>query len=161
MAKTACFHPRVSLARFCKSWLPVVLWMILIFGGSTQLGAPRNTSRFIGPFLRWFAPNIADKTIGSVQYGIRKTGHVTEYAVLALLFWRARRKTFSPDTPRWNWREAGFAILFSTLYAVTDEFHQYFVATRQGSVWDVLIDTSGAVLGMLLLWKIGRWLKYW
>lgn len=135
--------------------------MILIFGGSTQLGAPRNTSRFIGPFLRWLVPNISDQTIDSVQFCIRKTSHVTEYAILSLLLWRARRKAFSPEARRWNSRDAGFAILFSAIYAATDEFHQLFVATRQSSIWDVLIDTSGAVLGMLLLWKIGRWLKHW
>ena len=159
--KHPCFHPRVFAARFFKYWLPVILWMVLIFGASTNLGAPRNTSRFIGPFLRWLVPSITEKTVEAVQYNIRKAGHVTEYAILSLLLWRARRKTISNEPDGWNWTDARFAIFVSTIYAMTDEFHQYFVATRQGSIWDVLLDTSGAVLGIFALWKIGRWLKRW
>ena len=135
--------------------------MVLIFGASTDLGAPRNTSRFIGPFLRWLVPSITDQTIKAVQYNIRKTGHVAEYAILSLLLWRARRKTISNEPLNWNWSDARFAIFISASYAATDEFHQYFVATRQGSIWDVLLDTSGAVLGIFALWKIGRWFKRW
>ncbi|MFN7141901.1 MAG: VanZ family protein, partial [Limisphaerales bacterium] len=46
-------------------------------------------------------------------------------------------------------------------YAVTDELHQAFEPTRQGSVIDVLIDTVGAALGILVIWAIGRWRKRW
>jgi VanZ family protein len=151
----------VSAARFFKYWLPVILWMTLIFGASTNLGAPKNTSRFIGPFLRWLAPTISDESIGKVQFGIRKTSHAVEYAILSLLIWRARRKAVSPGARGWSWREAGIAILISAIYAATDELHQQFVPTRQGSIWDVLLDTSGAALGIFALWKTGRWLKRW
>ena len=156
-----CFHPHVFAARFFKYWVPVILWMALIFGASTNLGAPRNTSRIIGPFLRWLVPNIADTTVEAVQYSIRKTGHVTEYAILSLLLWRARRKTFSEDPHGWSWSDARFAIFISALYAASDEFHQSFVSTRQASIWDVLLDTAGAAGGIFLLWKIGRRLNYW
>jgi VanZ family protein len=161
MTKRPCFHPHVFAARFFKYWLPVVIWMVLIFGGSTNLGAPRNTSRIIGPFLRWLVPNIADSTVEAVQFNIRKAGHVTEYAILSLLLWRARRKKTSDKSASWNWSDARFAILISAIYAATDEFHQHFVATRQGSIWDVLLDTSGAALGIFTLWKTGRWFKRW
>ena len=42
------------------------------------------------------------------------------------------------------------------LYATSDEFHQLFVASRQARVLDVLIDTSGAALGLLLIWIAGK-----
>lgn len=135
--------------------------MIVIFGASTSLGAPRNTSRFIGPILRWLVPNISDDTVVNVQFVVRKTAHAVEYAILCFLIWRARRKIIPNESPRWHWREAGIAILFSAIYAATDEFHQYFVATRQGSPWDVLLDTAGAAAGIFVLWKIGRRLKRW
>jgi VanZ family protein len=159
--ETRLFLSSVRVARFFKYWLPVILWMIVIFGASTNLGAPRNTSRIIGPILRWLIPNISDDAVANTQFFVRKSCHAVEYAILALLFWRARWKTNLNERRGWNWREAGIAILFSAVYAATDEFHQYFVASRQGSPWDVLLDTAGATAGILGLWKIGCWLKRW
>jgi VanZ family protein len=55
------------------------------------------------------------------------------------------------------WKLCLRSILFSMLYASTDEFHQLFVEGRSGSVRDVMIDTLGATLGILFflcLWKI-------
>ena len=43
-----------------------------------------------------------------------------------------------------------FAAVFSCIYASSDEIHQLFVPGRAGQVRDVLIDTSGAVAGILL-----------
>jgi VanZ family protein len=48
------------------------------------------------------------------------------------------------------------ALGLAAFYACTDEFHQTFVPSRQGSAWDVLLDTGGASLGLLLLWAGGR-----
>ena len=159
--QTALLSSAVLAVRFFKYWLPVVLWMILIFGGSTNLGAPKNTSRIIVPFLHWLVPTISDQTVERVQFAVRKCGHLTEYAILGLLLWRARRNSLNMQTKGWRWSTAGFAILVSATYAATDEFHQYFVSTRQASVWDVLIDTTGATVGMILLWKLGGWFKCW
>ncbi len=135
--------------------------MTLIFAGSTGALSSQQTSRFIGPILRWFSPDASDETVRAIQYGIRKSGHLTEYAILAALLWRARRKPkLHPHKP-WLRSDAIFAIGIAALYAVTDELHQSFQPTRQGSVWDVLIDTLGAGLGILAIWMIGRWRKRW
>ena len=42
------------------------------------------------------------------------------------------------------------SFLFSVLYASSDEFHQTFVAGRDGNIVDVVIDSSGALVGILL-----------
>jgi len=135
--------------------------MALIFAGSTDLLSTRHTSRFIGPFLRWLNPNVSVQTVESIQLFIRKCGHLSEYAVLALLFWRARRKPVKHDVRPWSQREAALAVLFCLLYAATDEFHQSFIASRYASVADVGFDTLGATLGITLLWYLGRWKKEW
>lgn len=135
--------------------------MILIFGGSTELGAPRNTSRIIVPILRWLNPKITAQTIDKVQFVIRKCGHATEYGIFCLLVWRALRNFSQTNRKEWNWTIARRAIFISALYASTDEFHQLFVATREGRVHDVLLDTAGAILAMLLLWQIGLKFKFW
>src|SRR3954468_16085167 len=138
-----------------KIFLPVVIWMAVIFLASTDIGSFHNTSRIIGPIVRWFRPNATDSDIKLVQTIVRKTGHLTEYAILAILIWRARRR-FRGRPSEWSWKESAAIIAFCSFYAATDEFHQRFVASRMPSAEDVLIDTIGAFLGLLLLFAIGR-----
>ena len=135
--------------------------MGVIFGFSTGAGSTRHTSRIIGPVLRWLVPDISDATIAHIQTGIRKSAHLSEYALLALLLWRARRKPFAGDPRPWSWRTPAFAFAITALFAASDEFHQSFVPSREGRFRDVLIDTTGAALGLLALWSLGRWRKYW
>lgn len=111
--------------------------------------------------MHWLFPQISDHALNEIVFAIRKGAHLTEYAILALLLWRARRKPVRGDTRPWKGVEARFAVTIVALYASTDEFHQAFVPSRQASVWDVLLDTCGAVVGMLLLWAYGRWRNRW
>jgi VanZ family protein len=136
---------------FLKFWLPVLAWMIFIFIGSTDLMSAEHTSRFIGPFLRWFAPDITEATVASIQLVVRKCGHLTEYAVLAGFLYRALRQR----------REqlmsvAITAFLIAAVYAALDEFHQSFVASRTASAWDVMIDCLGAVIGLAICSRFPR-----
>ena len=151
------FHPAVlEKGSFFKYWLPVLLWMGLIFAGSTDVFSSQRTSRIIGPLLRWLNPNVSDETIHAAQAAVRKGSHVAEYSVLAVLLWRARRKPMKNDPRPWSWREAALANCFSGVYAATDEFHQWFVPSRGASVGDILLDTLGATAGILLLWRLRR-----
>jgi VanZ family protein len=146
---------------FLKYWLPVVLWMALIFTGSSDIASSQRSSRIIGPILHWLFPTMSKETVDIIVLCVRKCAHLTEYAILALLVWRALRKPQKNDPRPWSWRTGRNAVLFVLFYAATDEFHQLFVATRQASVTDVLIDAIGAAIGMLLLWTLGRWRKKW
>jgi len=135
--------------------------MLLIFGMSTTAGAPNNTSRIIGPIVRWLVPGITDEALGRIVFGVRKTAHVTEYAILTLLCWRARRGPICGDRRSWRWSDAAFAFAVAVAFASSDEWHQSFVPARQASGWDVLLDLCGAALGLFVLWRLGRWRKRW
>lgn len=139
--------------------------MTLIFIGSTGVGAPRNTSRILGPLIRWLVPSISKEKEEAIIYSIRKSAHATEYAVLCLLVWRARRQGKPLAETGWRWSDAIFAIVISALYAASDELHQYigskYGSQRQGSPWDVMIDTCGAIGAMVFLRLLGRWLRRW
>jgi VanZ family protein len=151
----ALLFARVS-GRLCKYWLPLIIWMAVIFSASTSLGAPGHTSHFFRPILHWLFPSITEEQFDIIHHAVRKTAHFVEYAVLGVLVMRIVQfdPAFAAYSPR---RKFCFAILCCMLYASTDEFHQKFVATRQPAVQDVLIDTCGAGFGLLASWGWRRW----
>lgn len=144
--------------RILRAYWPVVAWMFIIFLFSTNLGAASHTSRFLGPLLRWLDPSISAAGIEQVQFLVRKGAHMFEYALLGILILRAMRVWNGHSIVRWSWPTALAAWGGSTAYAATDEFHQYFVATRTASAGDVLVDAIGAALGVTLafLWSRRR-----
>src|ERR1017187_1838480 len=152
-----CSVPKLrSLIRY---WLPVLVWMWIIFSASGDQMSFQHSSRIIGPFVRWLLPNLSDEVIHAIVVFVRKCAHLTEYAVLALLLWRALRKPPGPGAPRWRWSEAGLALTLVALYAASDEFHQPFVPSREGSVSDARLATAGGALPLLCLGAAGRWRK--
>ncbi len=133
---------------FLKYWLPVLFWLGLIFIGSTDALSAEHTSRFLVPFLRWLDPHISWTTLNSLQVLIRKLGHLTEYAILATLVWRALRLGIvwkSPiSSPFWS------TLIGCAIFAASDEFHQSFVPSRTSSLHDVMIDLCGALIGLAI-----------
>jgi VanZ family protein len=82
--------------------------------------------------------------------------HLTEFAILALLLRRALDKHSRNQGRSWNWSVSVAALGLTAFYASTDEFHQLFVPSREASIIDVLIDTTGGALGLALFWVIKR-----
>jgi VanZ family protein len=146
---------------FLKYWLPALIWMALIFSASTDTNSFEHSSRIIAPLLHWLFPQMPDDTMHLIVLLVRKCAHLTEYAVFALLLWRALRKPMKNDPRPWIWREARLALLIVALYAASDEFHQSFVPTRTALVSDVFVDTAGGAAGLLALWAFGRRQKRW
>lgn len=142
----------ISLRSFVSKWVPVIAWMVLIFAGSTDALSAEQTSRFLVPFLKWLDPNISPATIAAIHVSFRKLGHVSEYAVLATLLWRAWRGWW----PSRVWLPAALSLGICALYAATDEFHQSFVPMRTASESDVVIDIFGAIAALVLCLAVGR-----
>ena len=151
-----------------RKWLPAVIWMALIFEGSTDVLSGEHTSRFVEPFLRWIS--FGHLTPEQVDFGhllIRKAGHLTEYAVLSVLFWFALdRPRLDPDVEpnnRGPWIAVCLAVVLAVVYAALDEYHQSFTPSRTSSWHDVAIDGIGAIIGLVLLGAArrghGRWAR--
>lgn len=124
-------------------WGPVVVWMTFIFWMSTGMFSSENTSHIIGPILDFLFPAMPVEIKQLIHGLIRKAGHVTEYFVLGILCFRAFRGRSSKT---WRLRWTLYAILWTALFALTDEFHQSFVAERTASIIDVGLDSAGGVL---------------
>ncbi len=85
---------------------------------------------------------------GSLDYVLKKAGHMLGYGLLALAYWRGLG---------FGRRQAWYAWLLAVAYACTDEFHQSFVAGRDPSVVDVLLfDNLGAAAALMLARVLGR-----
>jgi VanZ family protein len=107
----------MNRSRVLTIWLPVLLWAAVIF----TLSSIPSLSTGLG---LW-------DTI------LRKGAHVTEYAVLGALLYRALGR----EVP---------ALAAGIASAATDELHQHFVRGRHGAPIDVAIDAVGVALGMLV-----------
>jgi VanZ family protein len=145
-----------KLRAFLKFWLPVLFWMALIFSASADSHSAEHTSRFFVPVLRWLFPQMSPAHIEEIHHLFRKCGHLAEYAILALLLWRALHASKN-HLPAWSWPEVGGTLLIVFIYAASDEFHQRFVPTRTALVSDVFIDTAGGAIGLLVFWFFSHW----
>jgi VanZ family protein len=135
-----------------KYWLPVVFWMAVIFSASSDSQSGHRSSQIIGPIVRWLIPGISKSAEERIVAVVRKLAHVMEYAVLAVLLWRARRGTSKQQNIGWLHAHARFAIVVTVLYAITDELHQILVPNRGPGIGDVLLDTAGGLVGLLVVW---------
>lgn len=108
------------------------------FGDSTTYGALHHLFGFLGVSMRSHELKVVD-------FLVRKSAHLTVYAVLAALWLRAFRKS-GVSLPA----ALLFSLVISFSYGALDEFHQSFEAGRTPKVSDVFIDTSGAAAALFL-----------
>jgi len=132
-------------------WFAVILWMIVIYSMSTNIGSSENSQSLLSVILHIFHLNISSDQFDQTHFLMRKTGHLSEYAVLGILLWLALSSNDGVLTNK-RLKTACITILLSALYASTDEFHQIFVPNRTACVQDVFIDTCGAMLGVVIVW---------
>ena len=87
---------------------------------------------------------------------IKKTGHFIIFSVLAVLYLSAfKGRKALVDTGSHLFL---LSLFLTVLYAMSDEYHQSFTPGRHSSGYDVIIDASGAltVLGLLYMLKLRR-----
>ena len=137
-----------------KYWVPVFIWLGVIFAGSTDIFSTEHTSHYLVPFLRWLHPQISISTIATIHFALRKLGHLTEYAVLASLLWRALRSARNLR-PKMSTLFVGVWVACAII-AASDEFHQSFLASRTASLKDVLTDSLGAAISLAICLAIAQ-----
>jgi VanZ family protein len=134
-------------------WLPPIIWMAAIFSFSTDAFSGENTGSLFYSIFHAVYPSLTPEQFQPIHFFIRKASHFTEYGILALALFRA----FRAGSPvRWSWRWAVYSLVVVAAYALLDEFHQTFTQTRGGSIYDSLLDLSGGLTALLLLWGVRR-----
>jgi VanZ family protein len=122
--------------------------MGVIFLFSTAIFSGQGTGSFLDDILSYIYPGLAEATLWTLNWLMRKAAHLTEYAILAILWTRA----FVYGRGMSRGRAMTAAFIVSALYAATDETHQHFVPERDGSPFDMMLDCAGAGIGVTLAW---------
>lgn len=111
------------MRHFTYYWLPLILYAGLIFTlSSFPLPPPKVEIPFIDKFI-----------------------HLVEYGILGFLFYRALKVS------KLSSRVFLLTVIFSILYALSDELHQLFVPGRKFDLWDLAADSLGVILVALYL----------
>jgi VanZ family protein len=129
-------------------WLLTATWAVMIFNLSRAPYSSASSARFISIALNWLSISILPQDLGLMNTLLRKSAHLTEYAVLAVFLYNSLKP--AGDAP-WSRKAAFWALLVSGSYSLTDEFHQLFVPGRHASFSDCVVDTTGALWGLFLL----------
>lgn len=121
------------MQQIIKKWLPVIVWMGLIFFLSHQ-------------------PNLKSGLDTWIDLILRKIAHIVEYAILTWLLIRALRS----DSQKISKRTLIIAAVIALIYAVSDEYHQSFILGREGAIRDVLVDAVGVIIMVIGYVRLGK-----
>lgn len=120
-----------------KRWVPEQVVNLIPADLEVQYGKSTVSVAHVGPY-------------GFMEFVIRKGAHFGLFGLFAILLYRLL------------WRRMGMgwaavaALAGSALFAMLDEFHQYYTPMRSSRVADVVLDCAGAATGILLYWLVLR-----
>lgn len=128
-----------------------IVWCAVIFALSAQNGdrSSQTSGEVIEASSAIFGTDFPQSglSMDTIQFIVRKSAHFCAYLLLAVLsfqFFEGLKK------PSGILKRSGAVLIFCALYAASDEIHQRFVPNRCGQLRDVLIDCSGALVGIIL-----------
>lgn len=134
----------------------IILWMAFIFSmsakNSTQSSSISGgfTYKILSMFFAQFRSidkTTQDSIVEGLQFVVRKGAHFTAYAILGGLCF-ADLRVLDKFKLKINFI---IALVISALYAASDELHQYFVPGRSCEIRDVMIDSLGALTGIIVV----------
>lgn len=120
---------KTKIIKFLSLWLPIIVWALIIFKFSSGT-IPQASS------LYW--PNFA----------FMKSAHVFFFGILGVLFYRALRGEGLTRKKAAIW-----AVVFTTFYGASDEYHQLFTQGREARIRDVFFDGIGASLVSYFIYR--------
>ncbi len=138
----------------------LILWMGLIFSFSNQTGTSSSSlstkvlTRIAVTIDKDMTDEEIDEFVDKYSFIIRKVAHLTIYFILGILAY-INLKEYMKVTPAL----VIYSIIFCLVYASTDEIHQLLVNGRSGNIYDVILDTCGSTLAILLSYYSRRRLK--
>lgn len=137
------------------AWLPVFFGLSVICLESTTTMSGANTSRWLLGVCHALWGQTDGPSFEEAHLILRKLGHFCGYGTLSLLFCRAWYLSLFGVWRGWlrrlRYEAAGLAVSCTFVIACMDEWHQRYLAGRTSSIYDVFIDTGGAMLFNVIL----------
>jgi VanZ family protein len=138
-----------------RAWWPAAVWICLIAFESTDFFSSEHTGTMLYTLLTRLFGRIDFYHFLVFHHYLRKTGHVVGYGMLSLLLLRGWRATLG-RVHRMLLRATLLSWLGTAFVAAMDEWHQTFIPSRTGTIWDVALDT---VAGVAFLVVAYLWLR--
>lgn len=137
----------------------LITWMLAVFMFSNENGSQsQETSKIITKAvvkILTYNQNITEAEeiilIENTDFIIRKLAHFSIYAIGGILIYNYIN-TYNLSVKR----KFIISVLIGIIYAIFDEFHQYFVADRSAQIFDVFIDSSGVIIGGIFINLINK-----
>ena len=129
----------------------LIIWASTIFmfshqGGEQSSGTSQGTVRIVLENIipNHLTENQREELIQKIEPFIRKLAHYVIYIIGGILIY-SFMKTFSVKRP--------FILsqIIGTVYAITDEWHQYFMPGRSAQISDILLDAFGVLTGIIMM----------
>lgn len=91
---------------------------------------------------------------GTASFVIRKSAHMFSYGLLSILLFMSIYDNYKSIN-----KTSIISFIITFLYACSDEFHQTFILGRSGEFRDVLVDSTGAIIFLLIVILITTFIK--
>jgi len=127
-----------------RAWWPAVVWIAIIAVESTDLFSSEHTGGMLYRLLTHLFRHVNFYKFLVFHHYLRKTGHVVGYGMLSLLLLRGWRVTLG-RVPALLLRATLLSWLGTLFVSAMDEWHQSYIPSRTGTVWDVALDTVAGV----------------
>jgi VanZ family protein len=138
-----------SRPNLVRAWWPAVVWIGLITFESTDFFSSEHTGSLLYTLLTRLFGQINFYDFLIFHHYLRKTGHVVGYGMLSLLLLRGWRATLG-RVHTLLLRMALLSWLGTAFVAAMDEWHQSYIPSRTGTVWDVALDSVAGVAFLLV-----------
>lgn len=145
------------------SWAAVAITLAFIFCMSAKTGNDLDNHSGIISIVKNFLVAGATALFGR-EVDISPVGHFTEYLLLGAVLANAlrftpwsifeRNATAHPAGMLGDFPNPLVALILSSLYGVSDEFHQIFTPGRSCDPMDWLVDTCAAAIGAAIVWTL-------
>lgn len=137
----------------------VVFWMGVIFkfssaNGEKSTGTSRSSlEKIITLFNKNIDKERLDEIVIKYDVVLRKCTHFSGYLVGGVLLYFMYFYLNKLVNYKLKYIKM-YSVVTGSIYAMTDELHQHFVPGRSGEIKDVLLDTSGVIIGVVIVWAV-------
>ena len=125
------------------SWALVIICMAIIFWLSSKTADESAAQSSV--IVKWIINHFGKNSV--TDFIVRKLAHFSEYVGLCFLASNAIYQSSKRFIPL-------YSCALTSFYAISDEFHQLFIPGRAGQIRDVCIDSTGALIMILIIYFI-------